>query len=303
MNDRYDQRTVEEKWTRRWRQENAFAVDLEKAERPYFNLMMFPYPSAEGLHIGNIFAFVGSDIHGRFKRTQGYDVFEPMGFDAFGIHSENHALKTGTHPARLIPANVESFRRQLERIGARFDWGHEVNSTDPEYYRWTQWIFIRLFKAGLAYQKVAPVNWCPACRTVLADEQAAGGACERCDSEVEQRDMRQWFFRITAFAQRLLDNLDWIDWSEVTRTAQRQWIGRSEGAEVIFSVAGSEEEIPVFTTRPDTLWGATYVVLAPEHSLVERISGSAWGKGVEEYVRMAGRKSAIERQDATREKR
>lgn len=302
MSDRYDQRTVEEKWARRWREGNAFAVDLEKAERPYYNLMMFPYPSAEGLHIGNIFAFVGSDIHGRFKRAQGYDVFEPMGFDAFGIHSENHALKSGTHPARLIPTNVENFRRQLERIGARFDWGHEVNSTDPEYYRWTQWIFIRLFKAGLAYQKVAPVNWCPACRTVLADEQAAGGACERCDSEVEQRDMRQWFFRITAFAQRLLDNLDWIDWSEVTRTAQRQWIGRSEGAEVIFPVAGSEDEIPVFTTRPDTLWGATYVVLAPEHPLVERISGSDWRKGVEEYVRMAGRKSAIERQDVMREK-
>ena len=302
MNDRYDHRTVEERWAQRWREENAFAVDLEKAERPYYNLMMFPYPSAEGLHIGNIFAFVGSDIHGRFKRAQGYDVFEPMGFDAFGIHSENHALKTGTHPARLIPANVARFRRQLERIGARFDWGHEVNSTDPEYYRWTQWIFIRLFKAGLAYQKVAPVNWCPACRTVLADEQAAGGACERCDSEVEQRDMRQWFFRITAFAQRLLDNLDWIDWSEVTRTAQRQWIGRSEGAEVVFPVADAEEEITVFTTRPDTLWGATYVVLAPEHPLVGRIPGVDLRKGVEEYARVAGRKSAIERQDATREK-
>ena len=302
MDGRYDHRRVEEKWSRQWREQGAYAVDLDNAARPYYNLMMFPYPSAEGLHIGNFFAFVGSDVHGRYMRSQGYDVFEPMGFDAFGIHSENHALKTGTHPSRLIPANVAHFRRQLERIGARFDWGHEVNSTDPAYYRWTQWIFLQLFKAGLAYQKLAPVNWCPACRTVLADEQASGGSCERCDSEVEQRDMRQWFFRITAYAQRLLDNLDWIDWSDITRTAQRQWIGRSEGAEVVFPVTGSQHEITVFTTRPDTLWGATYVVLAPEHPLVEQIASAGQKGEVEEYAHAARRKSMVERQDATRQK-
>jgi len=302
MSARYDHRTLEEKWSRRWREENAFAVDLEKAEKPYYNLMMFPYPSAEGLHTGNVFAYVGSDIHGRFRRAQGYDVFEPMGFDAFGIHSENRAIQTGTHPARLVPASVARFRRQLERIGARFDWGHAVNTTDPAYYRWTQWIFIQLFKAGLAYQKEAPVNWCPDCRTVLADEQAAGGACERCGAEVERRDMRQWFFRITAYAQRLLDNLRWIDWSRITRNAQERWIGRSEGAEVRFPVEGLEEDIEVFTTRPDTLWGATYVVLAPEHPLVARVVRPEQRTAVEEYARTARRRTAMERQDATREK-
>lgn len=259
--DRYDCREVEEKWAAIWRRENAFAVDLKRAARPYYNLMMFPYPSAEGLHIGNLFAFVGSDVHGRFRRAQGYDVFEPFGFDAFGIHSENYALKTGTHPARLVPRSVANFRRQLERIGGRFNWECEVNSTDPGYYRWTQWIFVQLFKAGLMYQQEAPVNWCPSCRTVLADEQAAGGECERCGSEVERRAMRQWFARITAYAQRLLDDLDWIDWSAITRNAQQRWIGRSEGAEVVFPVAGEDEQVAVFTTRPDTLWGATYLVL------------------------------------------
>ena len=296
MMDSYDCREVEEKWAGIWRRENSFAVDLEKAERPYYNLMMFPYPSAEGLHIGNLFAFVGSDVHGRFRRAQGYDVFEPFGFDAFGIHSENYALKTGTHPARLVPRNVANFRRQLERIGGRFNWECEVNSTDPGYYRWTQWIFVKLFEAGLVYQREAPVNWCPSCRTVLADEQAAGGECERCGSEVEPRAMRQWFARITAYAQRLLDDLDWIDWSAITRNAQQRWIGRSEGAEVVFPVDGTDEPISVFTTRPDTLWGATYLVLAPEHPLVEQIAAPEQKAALEEYARQAARKSAVERQ-------
>ena len=302
MNGEYDFRAIEVKWSRRWREENAYAVDLKKAERPFYNLMMFPYPSAEGLHIGNLFAFVGSDIYGRFQRAQGYDVFEPFGFDAFGIHSENHAIKTGIHPARQVPANIANFRRQMESIGVRVDWEREVDSTDPAYYRWTQWIFVKLFKAGLIYQKEGPVNWCPSCKTVLADEQAAGGECERCSSGVERRGMLQWYARTTAYAQRLLDNLDWIDWSDVVANFQKQWIGRSEGAEVLFPVAECGESITVFTTRPDTLWGATYVVLAPEHPLVEQITTPERKRAVEEYVRQAGGRSDIERQDAGREK-
>jgi leucyl-tRNA synthetase len=225
----YDHAAVEAKWSQRWQVLGSFRTDLQAAARPYYNLMMFPYPSAEGLHVGNVFAFVGSDIHGRYMRARGYDVFEPFGFDAFGIHSENFAIKVASHPADLIPRNVGNFRRQLVRLGAMFDWSHEVNTTDPAYYRWTQWLFLQLLKAGLAYQKDAPVNWCPSCRTVLAAEQAAGGACERCGSAVEQRQMRQWFFRITAYAQRLLDNLDGIDWSPITKNVQRRWIGRTDG--------------------------------------------------------------------------
>ena len=303
MPPEYDPAAIERKWSQRGDQEGTYNVDLHAAQRPYYNLMMFPYPSAEGLHVGNMFAFVGSDVHGRFMRAQGYDVFEPMGFDAFGIHSENYAMKVGEHPARLTPRSIERFREeQLKRVGAMFDWSHQVDTTDPAYYRWTQWIFVKLFEAGLAYQKDAPVNWCPSCRTVLADEQAKGGACERCDSGVEQRRMRQWFFRITAYAQQLLDNLDWIDWSEITANMQRRWIGRSEGAEVTFPVAGRGDEITVFTTRPDTLFGATYMVLAPEHPLVERITTPDRASEVKAYVDAARAKSAIEREDATRAK-
>ena len=301
--DRYDHRVLERKWTSRWEEQGAHTTDLHGAKRPYYNLMMFPYPSAEGLHVGNVFAYVGSDIHGRFMRARGFDVFEPMGFDAFGIHSENYALKVNTHPAKLIPQNIENFREnQLKRIGAMFDWSRQVDSTDPTYYRWTQWIFIQLFKAGLAYQKEAPVNWCPSCKTVLANEQAEGGACERCGSEVEQRDMRQWFFKTTAYAEALLDNLSWIDWSEVIRTSQRRWIGRSEGAEILFEVEGSGEEIRTFTTRPDTLWGATFVVLSPDHPLAERLATPERAAEVVAYLEAARSRSAPRREGAESER-
>jgi leucyl-tRNA synthetase len=302
MKASYDHRAIEQKWSCQWERQKTYAADLQGARRPYYNLMMFPYPSAEGLHVGNVFAFVGSDIHGRFMRAQGCDVFEPMGFDAFGLHSENHALKVGGHPARLVPASVENFRRQLSRLGAMFDWSHQLDTTDPAYYRWTQWIFVQLHRAGLAYQKEAPVIWCPSCKTVLADEQAGGGICERCAAAVQQRPMRQWFLRITAYAQRLLENLDWIDWSPHTREAQRHWIGRSEGTEVKFQVSGTNEDIAVFTTRPDTLWGATYVVLAPEHPLVERLTCAERAGEVRRYIRATSQKSIAEREDVTREK-
>ena len=225
----YNHKPIEAEWSRKWTQEKTYCTDLRGAERPYYNLMMFPYPSAKGLHVGNVFAFVGSDVHGRFMRARGFDVFEPFGFDAFGIHSENHAIQVGEHPTRLTPRNVEHYREgQMKRLGGMFNWTHEVDTTDPAYYRWTQWLFIKLFEAGLAYRKQAPVNWCPGCKTVLSNEQAEGGTCERCDSEVETREMRQWFLRITDYAQRLLDNLEWIDWSPKTKKAQQYWIGRDE---------------------------------------------------------------------------
>ena len=230
----YDPAAVEQKWQARWRERGTNHTDLEGGERPFYALMMFPYPSAEGLHVGNLFAFTGNDIYGRFQRLQGHTVFEPLGYDAFGIHSENYALKVGEHPMRLIPRNVANFRRQLERAGLMVDWRHSVDTTDPSYYKWTQWVFLQLHKHGLAYKKRAAVNWCPGCKTVLANEQVVAGECERCGSTVEQRELEQWFFRISDYAGRLLDNLDTLDWSETTKTAQRNWIGRSEGARLTF---------------------------------------------------------------------
>jgi leucyl-tRNA synthetase len=264
--DSYDHTAVEAKWRRRWAEEQTYRADLDGAARPYFNLMMFPYPSAEGLHTGHCFTFSGADAHGRFRRMQGYDVFQPMGWDAFGIHSENYALKVNEHPARLTPRTVANFRRQMDRLGAGFDWSHEVNTTDPGYYRWTQWIFVQLMKAGLAVQKEAAVNWCPQDMTVLADEQVIGGRCERCDAVVERRVLKQWFLRITEYAQQLLDGLDTIDWSDVVVTAQRNWIGRSDGAMIRFDLRGCrEQDVIVFTTRPDTLFGATFLVVGADH--------------------------------------
>ena len=261
--DAYHPDAVEAKWQARWAERRSNEPDLERAERPFYNLMMFPYPSAEGLHVGNMFAFTGADVYGRFKRLQGHDVFEPMGFDAFGIHSENYAIKQGINPAILIPQNIENFRRQLRRIGGMFDWRHELSTTDPRYYKWTQWIFLQLFKAGKAYGKAAAVNWCPKDKTVLANEQVIDGRCERCGSVVEQRILEQWFFRITEYADRLLNDLDdktKMDWSDSTTTAQRNWLGRSEGAEIVFPLEGAVDQadgegegegtgIRVYTTR------------------------------------------------------
>src|SRR5437868_6010274 len=267
----YDPQLVEAKWQERWVREHTNEPDLDRARRPFYNLMMFPYPSAEGLHVGNMFAFTGADIYGRFKRLQGYDVFEPIGFDAFGIHSENYALSVGINPAQLIPKNIETFRRQLRRFGGMFDWRHELSTTDPRYYKWTQWVFLQLFAAGLAFRKQAAVNWCPKDMSVIANEQVINGYCERHpDTKVEQRFLEQWFFNITKYAEPLLRNLERLDWSDSTRTLQRNWIGRSEGAEVIFETPAGAK-IPVFTTRPDTVFGATYLVLAPEHPLVDQL--------------------------------
>ncbi|MGH7710065.1 MAG: class I tRNA ligase family protein, partial [Gemmatimonadaceae bacterium] len=238
----YDPATVEPKWQTRWRERGTHETDLEHGRNPFYVLMMFPYPSAEGLHVGNLFAFTGNDIYGRFQRLQGHTVLEPLGYDAFGIHSENYALKLNQHPLRLIPENIANFRRQLDRAGLMVDWRYSVDTTDPAYYKWTQWVFLQLFKSGLAYRKKAAVNWCPNDKTVLANEQVIAGHCERCGAAVEQRLLAQWFFRISDYAERLLKNLDWIDWSESTKTAQRNWIGRSEGAEVLFRVLDPFEQ-------------------------------------------------------------
>jgi len=324
----YEPASIEQKWQQRWRERGTNSTNLQDGERPFYALMMFPYPSAEGLHVGNLFAFTGNDIYGRFQRLQGHTVFEPLGYDAFGIHSENYALKVGEHPMRLIPRNIANFRRQLERGGLMVDWRYEVDTTDPGYYKWTQWIFLELYKRGLAYKKRAAVNWCPVDKTVLANEQVIAGQCERCGSEVEQRMLEQWFFRITDYAGRLLDNLDGLDWSETTKTAQRNWIGRSSGARVRFplaadpgaaphaaasgistadggsgpgsdagspELASSADSIEVFTTRPDTIFGATYMVLAPEHPLVDRITTPGQREAVDAYREYTRQQDLISR--------
>jgi len=292
----YEPTTTEQKWQGLWAEQRTNEPDLDGAEHPYYNLMMFPYPSAEGLHVGNLYAFTGADFHGRYRRLRGLDVFQPIGFDAFGIHSENYALKVNVHPMELIPRSIETFTRQLERAGIMYDWSHTVTTTDPAYYRWTQWIFLQLFKAGLAEKKEAPVNWCPSCKTVLANEQVEGGKCERCGTEVGQRLLSQWFFRITHYTEKLLANLDWIDWSASTLTAQRNWIGRSDGALLRFRLASDPDEtIEVFTTRPDTLFGATFMVLAPEHPLVDSLTTDERRAEVSAYRDAAAAVDLVER--------
>jgi len=288
---KYDFHAFESKWRARWEEQKLYQVDLHGARRPYYNLMMFPYPSAEGLHVGNVYAYVGSDIHGRWMAMQGFDVFEPIGFDAFGIHSENFAIKRGIHPRILTARNIERFREeQLKRIGNRFDWSHKLNTADPGYYRWTQWIFLQLFKGGLAERKTAPVNWCPKDKTVLADEQVINGRCERCGTLVERRWLEQWFLKLTTYAQLLLDDLDLLDWSERVKTIQRNWIGRSEGLEFALAIDGIPgQQVQVYTTRPETIFGMIFVALVPQHPLVASITTPAHREAVATYQESASR--------------
>lgn len=280
---------IEKKWQEKWRKDKTFSPNLNTAKKPFYSLMMFPYPSAEGLHVGNMYAFTGSDIFSRFKRLQGYDVFEPMGLDGFGIHSENYAMKVNKHPMDLSKVSEERFYKQLASIGNAFDWERTVETYKPEYYRWTQWIFLQMFKQKVAYKKKAEVNWCPSCKTVLADEQVISGKCERCSSEVGKKMLEQWFFRITDYADRLLKNLDDLDWSEKVKTAQRNWIGKSEGMIIDF------DGILVFTTKPETVDGATFLVLAPEHEKVANLTSNEQSAQVKEYIEMAKKSSEFER--------
>ncbi len=278
----YDPQKIEPKWQKKWLEERTYEPDFDGAKKPFFNLMMFPYPSAEGLHVGNMYAFTGADVHGRFQGMKGNDVFEPIGLDGFGIHSENYAMKAGTHPVDQAATSEKRYYEQLQKIGNGFAWEERLETYDPEYYRWTQWLFVQMWKNGLAYRKKQSVNWCPKDMTVLADEQVEGGKCERCGSVVEKRNLEQWFFRITQYADRLLANLDNLDWSEKVKIAQKNWIGKSEGAEINFLLDfkknpadnenrgpnGERAQLSVFTTRPDTLFGVTYLVLSPEHPWV-----------------------------------
>lgn len=300
---KYDHKKIEDKWQKKWIEEGAYEPNLKDSKAPFYNLMMFPYPSAEGLHVGNMYAFAGSDIYGRFMRMQNKDVFQPIGLDGFGIHSENYAMKVNTHPVDQAKISEKNFYNQLMMIGNGFAWNERLETYDPEYYRWTQWIFIQMFKNGLAYRKKSPVNWCPSCKTVLADEQVEGGACERCGTEVTKKDLAQWFFKITDYAERLLDDIDELDWSEKIKIAQRNWIGKSEGAMLNFPLRGKDLSVKVFTTRPDTLFGATYLVLGPEHEYIHSLKGEIenWDE-VNDYVERSQKKDDMERLAEGREK-
>lgn len=301
--DGYPFKEIESKWIQRWADEKVYSIDLNDASNKKYVLIMICYPSEKRLHVGHWLAYGPADTYARYKKMQGYRILEPMGFDAFGLPAENFAIKHGVHPATTTRNSVKAIRKLLQKMAAMYDWDKAIDTSQPEYYKWTQWLFLQLFKSGDAYQKHSAVNWCPKCLTVLANEQVlADGTCDHCDTIVETRDMNQWFFRITDFADELLEGLDRIDWPESTKSRQRHWIGRSEGTEIEFLIEGSDDKIVTFTTRPDTIFGVTYVVLAPEHSLVEKIVTDKYHTKVDEYVRESRLKSDIERMTEDRKK-
>ena len=298
----YAPQAIEPKWQAYWDEHKTFKV-LEDPNKPkFYALDMFPYPSGDGLHVGHPEGYTATDIVSRYKRMRGYDVLHPMGWDAFGLPAEQHALNTGRHPREITFKNIDNFRRQIKSLGFSYDWDREFSTTDPDYYKWTQWIFIQLYKRGLAYVAELPVNWCPALGTVLANEEVIDGKSERGGHPVIRKPMRQWVLRITAYAERLLEDLEELDWSESIKDMQRNWIGKSTGAEVRFAIDGTDDALVVFTTRPDTLFGATYCVLAPEHELVSRIASDAQRAAVEAYQEAASRKSDLERTDLAKDK-
>ncbi|NLF58788.1 MAG: leucine--tRNA ligase, partial [Candidatus Hydrogenedens sp.] len=298
----YDFQAIEKKWQAYWLANKTFKSEVDHSKPKYYVLDMFPYPSGAGLHVGHPEGYTATDIVSRFKRMKGFNVLHPMGWDAFGLPAERHAMRTGEHPAIITRQNCDTFRRQIQRLGLSYDWDREIDTTDQDYYKWTQWIFTVLFERGLAYEVEAPVNWCPALGTVLANEEVKDGRYVETGDPVEKRMMRQWMLRITAYAERLISDLDGLDWPEGIKAMQREWIGRSEGADVEFTVAGSGEKFTVFTTRPDTLFGATYCVLAPEHPLTLQIATEGQRAAVAEYVAAAGRKSAQDRMRDEKEK-
>ena len=293
---------IDKKWQKRWEETNLYKFRPENMDKKLYCLEMFSYPSGANLHVGHWYNYGLTDSWARMKRMQGYEVFQPMGFDAFGLPAENYAIKTGIHPQDSTLKNIETMEGQLKEMGATFDWDYELKTCTPDYYQWTQWLFLALYKAGLAYRKNAPVNWCSKCKTVLANEQVVDGACERCDTEVTKRDLTQWFFKITNYAQELLDKLEDIDWPEKTKKIQTNWIGRSEGAEIDFKIDGSDLSFKVFTTRADTLYGVTYVVLAPESKLVDQITTAENKQSVNEYRETTKKQTEIERLSTVKEK-
>lgn len=293
---------IDRKWQKKWQETGLYKFNPENVDKKLYCLEMFSYPSGAKLHVGHWYNYGPSDSWARLKRMQGYEVFQPMGFDAFGLPAENYAIKTGIHPEDSTLKNIETMEKQLKEIGATYDWDYEVVTCSPDYYKWTQWVFLQLYKAGLAYRKKAPVNWCPSCQTVLANEQVIEGTCERCSSEVTKRDLTQWFFKITDYAEELLQKIDTLDWPEKTKKIQTNWIGKSEGAEIEFKLQDKDINFKVFTTRADTLYGVTYVVLAPENELVDLITTDEYKKGVEEYREITKKQSEIERLSTTKEK-
>lgn len=298
---KYSQQT-DQKWQKRWTQTELYKFDEEKINEKLYLLEMFSYPSGSNLHIGHWWNYSLPDSWARMKRMQGYNVFHPVGFDAFGLPAENYAIKTGEHPMISTNKNIKTMEHQFRTMGTTYDWNYEVNTSIPDYYKWTQWLFIQLYQKGLAYRKEAPVNWCPDCKTVLANEQASGGVCERCGSQVEQKNMTQWFFKITAYAEELLEGLHYLDWPEKTKKIQENWIGKSKGVKLCFNIVNSDKKIDVFTTRVDTLMGTTYIVLAPEHPLVDVITTPEYREDVDEYKKFAARQTEIERLSTVKDK-
>lgn len=293
---------IEKKWQKYWAKEQVFKTTEEENKPNYYALDMFPYPSGQGLHVGHPEGYTATDILSRMKRAQGYNVLHPMGWDAFGLPAEQYALDTGNDPAEFTEKNIKTFKRQINSLGFSYDWNREINTTDPSYYKWTQWIFTKLFEKGLAYEAEVPVNWCPALGTVLANEEVIDGLSERGDHPVYRVPMKQWMLKITAYADRLIDDLDLVDWPENIKEMQRHWIGRSEGAHVTFKIDGTDKEFTAFTTRPDTLFGATYAVFAPELPLVKEIMTPEQKSVVEKYIKEAESKSELDRTELTKEK-
>lgn len=298
----YNHKKIEKKWQDYWEENQTFqAIDFSEKEK-FYCLVEFPYPSGDGLHVGHPRSYTALDILARKKRMEGHNVLFPIGFDSFGLPSENYAIKTGIHPRVITKKNIEKFTGQLKSLGFSFDWERVFATTDPDYYKWTQWIFIKFFKKGLAYKAKIPINWCVSCKIGLANEEVVDGRCERCGGEVEKRNIEQWMLKITEYAQGLIDDLDQVDYLDKIKIQQSNWIGRSEGAAVRFQIAGYAESLEVFTTRPDTLFGATYMVLAPEHELVRRITTSKQRSEVDEYCKIAAKKSDLERTELITEK-
>ncbi len=301
----YDFQRIEPKWQSYWEKHETFKVIEDSsvpAEKRRYILDMFPYPSSAGLHVGHPEGYTATDIYCRYLRMKGFHVLHPMGFDSFGLPAENYAIKTGTHPRVSTEQNVERFESQIKALGFSYDWSRKFSTHEPEYYRWTQWIFLKIWERGLAYEDEVPINWCPSCKTGLANEEVKDGKCERCHTQVTRRDLRQWILRITVYAEELLQDLERLDWPESLKMMQRNWIGRSEGANAVFKLAEGDGEIEVFTTRPDTLFGATYMVLAPEHPLVQKITTPKHKEEVDNYVRQARLKSDLERTDLAKDK-
>jgi leucyl-tRNA synthetase len=296
---------IEAKWQKYWDENKTFKTQEDPAfpkEMRRYVLDMFPYPSSQGLHVGHPEGYTATDIYCRYLRAVGFNVLHPMGFDAFGLPAENYAIKTGAHPAETTAANIDKFRAQIKALGFSYDWDREVSTCDVDYYQWTQWIFLKLFEKGLAYESDSPINWCPSCKTGLANEEVKDGLCERCGAKVTRKRIRQWILKITAYAERLLEDLEDLDWPEPVKLMQKNWIGRSEGANVFFGVDGFADKIEIYTTRPDTLFGVTYMALAPEHPLIEKITSAAQKAAVSAYIEEAAKKSDLERTDLAKTK-